>query len=79
MVLLAISVVKVYDAVVAMTNGGPGDATDVPSKFIMDNLFERQNIGLASAASTTMLVTVLIIIAPLMYARSRSQAAARHS
>ena len=50
-VLLAVSVVKVYDAVVAMTNGGPGDATDVPSKFIMDNLFERQNIGLASAGS----------------------------
>ena len=75
-VLLAVSVVKVYDAVVAMTNGGPGDATDVPSKFIMDNLFERQNIGLASAASTTMLVTVLIIIAPLMYARARSKAAA---
>ena len=75
-VLLAVSVVKVYDAVVAMTNGGPGDATDVPSKFIMDNLFERQNIGLASAASTTMLVTVLIIIAPLLYARARSKAAA---
>jgi glucose/mannose transport system permease protein len=77
-VLLAISVVKLYDAVVAMTNGGPGDATDVPSKFIMDNLFERQNIGLASAASTTMLITVLIIIAPLMYARSRSKTAASH-
>lgn len=74
-VLLAVSVVKVYDAVVAMTNGGPGDATDVPSKFIMDNLFERQNIGLASAASATMLVTVLIIVAPLMYARSRARAA----
>jgi len=73
-VLLAVSVVKVYDAVVAMTNGGPGDATDVPSKFIMDNLFERQNIGLASAASATMLVTVLIIVAPLMYARSRARA-----
>ena len=78
-VLLAISVVKVYDAVVAMTNGGPGDATDVPAKFIMDNLFERQNIGLASAASTTMLVTVLIIIAPLMYARSRAKAAGGQS
>ncbi len=77
-VLLAISVVKVYDAVVAMTNGGPGDATDVPSKFIMDNLFERQNIGLASAASTSMLITVLIIIAPLMYARSRANATASH-
>jgi len=77
-VLLAVSVVKIFDAVVAMTNGGPGDATDVPAKFIMDNLFERQNIGLASAASTTMLVTVLIIIAPLMYARSRANAAGGH-
>jgi glucose/mannose transport system permease protein len=75
-VLLAISVVKLFDAVVAMTNGGPGDATDVPTKFIMDNLFERQNIGLASAASATMLVTVLVIVAPLMYARSRADAAA---
>ena len=65
-----------YDAVVAMTNGGPGDATDVPTKFIMDNLFERQNIGLASAASATMLVTVVIIVAPLLYARSRAKAAA---
>ena len=73
LVLLAVAVIKVFDAVVAMTNGGPGDATDVPTKFIMDNLFERQNIGLASAASTTMLITVLIIIAPLMYARSRSE------
>ncbi len=78
-VLLAVQVVKVYDAVVAMTNGGPGDATDVPSKFIMDHLFERQNIGLASAASTTMLVTVIIIIAPLMYARARANKAAGHA
>ncbi len=78
-VLLSVSVVKVYDAVVAMTNGGPGDATDVPSKFIMDNLFERQNIGLASAASATMLVTVVIIVAPLLYARSRANAKAGHA
>jgi len=75
-VLLAVSVVKLYDAVVAMTNGGPGDATDVPTKFIIDNLFERQNVGLASAASATMLVTVVIIVAPMLYARSRANAAA---
>ncbi len=78
-VLLAVSVVKLFDAVVAMTNGGPGDATDVPTKFIIDNLFERQNIGLASAASATMLITVLIIVAPLVYARSRAKAAAGNS
>ena len=73
LVLLAVAVVKIFDAVVAMTNGGPGDATDVPTKFIMDNLFERQNIGLASAASTSMLITVLIIVAPLVYLRSKNQ------
>jgi glucose/mannose transport system permease protein len=76
LVLLAVSVVKLYDAVVAMTNGGPGDATDVPTKFIIDNLFERQNIALASAASATMLVTVIVIVAPLVYARARANAAA---
>lgn len=69
LVLLSISIVKMYDLVVAMTNGGPGTASEVPAKFIMDNLFERANIGLATAASTVMLVTVLIIIAPILYSQ----------
>lgn len=69
LVLLSISIVKMYDLVVAMTNGGPGTASEVPAKFIMDNLFERANIGLATAASTVMLVTVLIIIAPVLYSQ----------
>lgn len=69
-VLLAVAVVKVYDAVVAMTQGGPGDASEVPAKFIMDYLFTRANIGLASAASTVMLLTVLAVLAPWWYARS---------
>ncbi|MDR3002749.1 MAG: sugar ABC transporter permease, partial [Acidovorax sp.] len=38
-VLLAIGVVKVFDVVVAMTQGGPGQASEVPAKFIMDHLF----------------------------------------
>lgn len=71
-VLLAVSVVKVYDVVVAMTQGGPGLASEVPGKFIMDNLFVRSNIGLASAASTVLLMTVLALLAPWMYARARA-------
>jgi glucose/mannose transport system permease protein len=67
-VLLALAVVKVYDLVVALTGGGPGTATSVPAKFVMDYLFERQNIGLATAASTVMLVTVLAVLAPWIYA-----------
>jgi glucose/mannose transport system permease protein len=70
-VLLAISVVRLYDLVVAMTNGGPGLGSEVPAKFIIDNLFERQNIGLATAASTVMLVTVLAVVAPWIYLQQR--------
>ncbi len=70
-VLLFVMVVKLYDAVVAMTQGGPGTASEVPGKFIMDYLFNRANIGLASAASIVLLATVLAILAPVLYARSR--------
>jgi len=70
-ILLAVSAVKVFDVVVAMTQGGPGLATEVPAKFIIDNLFGRANIGLASAASTVMLATALAFLAPWLYARRR--------
>jgi glucose/mannose transport system permease protein len=71
-VLLFVMVVKLYDAVVAMTLGGPGTASEVPAKFIMDYLFGRANIGLASAASIVLLTTVLAILAPFFYLRSRA-------
>lgn len=66
-VLLAINVVKVYDLVVAMTRGGPGIATEVPAKFVMDHLFERQNVGLAMACATFMLITVIVVLTPWLY------------
>ena len=69
--LLSTSVVKLFDAVVAMTNGGPGIASEVPAKFIMDHLFGRNNIALASAAAVVMLVPVLALVAPYLYAKSR--------
>jgi glucose/mannose transport system permease protein len=68
-VLLAVQVVKLFDLVVAMTRGGPGIASEVPAKFVMDHLFERNNIGLATAAATMMLVTVVAVLAPWIYAR----------
>lgn len=69
--LLSTAVVKLYDAVVAMTQGGPGTASEVPAKFIMDHLFLRSNIGLASAGAIVLLVPVLALLAPYVYARSR--------
>ena len=68
-VLLAIAVVKVYDLVVAMTGGGPGIASEVPAKFVMDHLFQRGNVGLATACASVMLVTVIAVLAPWLYAQ----------
>ena len=73
-VLLAVALVRTFDVVAVMTSGGPGDASEVPAKFIIDHLFGRNNIGLASAASVVMLVTVFTVLAPLLYWRSRVQA-----
>ena len=66
-VLLAIAVVKVYDIVVAMTGGGPGISTEVPAKFVIDYLFNRQNIALATAAASVMFVAVLVVLGPWLY------------
>jgi glucose/mannose transport system permease protein len=73
-ILLATSVVRLYDLSVAMTNGGPGIASEVPAKFVMDNLFERNNIGLATAAATSMLITIVAVVAPWLYVQSRRPA-----
>lgn len=72
-VLLLTASVKLFDAVVSMTQGGPGNASEVPAKFIMDHLFGRANLALASAGSVVLLLTVLALVAPLLYARSRHQ------
>jgi glucose/mannose transport system permease protein len=73
--LLAVAVFKLYDAVVAMTQGGPGTASEVPAKFIMDHLFLRSNIGLSSAGAVLMLIPVIALVAPYLYARSRRERA----
>lgn len=74
-ILLSTAVIKLFDAVVSMTQGGPGTASEVPAKFIMDHLFGRANIALASAGSIVLLLTVLALLAPLLYVRSRANAA----
>ncbi|MEQ1594386.1 MAG: sugar ABC transporter permease [Casimicrobium sp.] len=73
-ILLFTGVVKVFDAVVSMTQGGPGTASDVPAKFIMDHLFGRANIALASAGSIVLLLIVIALVVPFMVARNRSAA-----
>lgn len=72
-VLLSASVVRLYDLAVAMTNGGPGIASEVPAKFVMDHMFDRGNLGLATAAATSMLIAVAAIVAPWFYWQAMRQ------
>ncbi|TAG77541.1 MAG: sugar ABC transporter permease [Burkholderiales bacterium] len=65
--LQIIGSIKVYDMVIAMTRGGPGLASEVPAKFILDNIGLRSNLGQASAAATVLLVTVVALVVPYYF------------
>jgi glucose/mannose transport system permease protein len=63
-VIVGSGIVRLYDLVVALTGGGPGISSEVPTKYVFNYMFGAGNIGQALAASTVMLVTVLIILIP---------------
>jgi glucose/mannose transport system permease protein len=65
-ILLSLGVVKAYDIVIAMTNGGPGQSTWVPAYFTINALRPKGNLGYASAAATMMLAITLVIFLPLV-------------
>lgn len=67
LVIVATGIVKVYDLVVAQTGGGPGIASEVPAKYVYDAMFLSQNLGQGFAASTMMLLAVIIVIVPWAY------------
>ena len=63
--------VKSFDLVIAMTNGGPGYATDLPAIFMYSMSFQRNNIAVGSATAMMMLCTVMAIIVPYIYSELR--------
>ena len=67
LVIIAAGIVKLYDLVVAQTSGGPGNASEVPAKYVYDYMFQAQNLGQGFAASTMMLLSVLIVLIPWAY------------
>jgi glucose/mannose transport system permease protein len=65
-ILLSLGVIKAYDVIVAMTNGGPGQSTYVPAYFTIQALSSSGNLGYASAAAVMMLVITAIVFLPLV-------------
>ena len=68
LVIVASGIIRLYDLVVAQTSGGPGgNASQVPAMYVYDYMFQAQNLGQGFAASTMMLLSVLIVFIPWAY------------
>ena len=61
-VFVASGAIRIYDLVLAITDGGPGVSSDVPSRYIYQNF--TANLGQSLAASTVMLLSMAVILIP---------------
>ncbi|ACP23056.1 probable sugar ABC transporter, permease protein (plasmid) [Sinorhizobium fredii NGR234] len=72
-VLLSYIAIKSFDLVLALTNGGPGSATELPSTFMFSATFRRNQMGVGAASAIMMLMTVAAIIIPYLYSELRER------
>jgi glucose/mannose transport system permease protein len=70
-VILAHMAIKSYDLVVALTNGGPGRSTWLPSVFMYQYTFTRNEMAVGSASSVLMLLAVAAIVSPYLITEMR--------
>ncbi len=61
-VIVSSGAVRIYDLVVATTDGGPGISSDVPTRYIYQNF--SANLGQSLSASTVMLVAMAVVLIP---------------
>ncbi|TGS95617.1 sugar ABC transporter permease, partial [Mesorhizobium sp. M8A.F.Ca.ET.213.01.1.1] len=57
-VLLSYIAIKSFDLILALTNTGPGSATEMPSTFMYSATFRRDQMGVGAASAMMMLMTV---------------------
>jgi glucose/mannose transport system permease protein len=72
-VVLAHMAIKSYDLVIALTNGGPGRATELPATFMYSYTFTRNQMGIGAASATLMLMTIAAIIVPYLWSELREK------
>lgn len=70
-VVLAHLAIKAYDLVVALTGGGPGQATEVPATFMYSYTFTRNQMGIGASSAIIMLIMIFSIIVPYLYSEIR--------
>lgn len=79
LVILLQFAVKTYELVRALTAGGPGISTTLPTAVVYDFMFQRGMMGAGSASAVLLLLSLLIVVAPYaVYRRMRAQRASSH-
>jgi glucose/mannose transport system permease protein len=70
-VVLAHLAIKSYDLVIALTNGGPGRATELPATFMYSYTFTRNEMGIGASSAVIMLMMIASVIVPYLYSELR--------
>ena len=70
-VILAHMAIKSYDLVIALTNGGPGRSTWLPSVFMYQYTFTRNEMAVGAASSVLMLLGIGVVVLPYLYSELR--------
>jgi len=72
LVILLQFAIKTFDLVLALTSGGPGLSTTLPTLVVYDMMFQRGSLGGGSAAAIMLLMSVAIVVGPYLgYVRWR--------
>jgi glucose/mannose transport system permease protein len=72
-IVLAHMTIKSYDLVIALTGGGPGNATELPSTFMYSYTFTRNQMSVGAASAVMMLMTICAIMIPYLYSELREK------
>ncbi|HKP08752.1 MAG TPA: sugar ABC transporter permease [Microbacterium sp.] len=72
-VMLTINSFKIFDLILVMTDGGPGQSTLVMSQFIYRKGFEESQFGYASAAAVVLFfMCIIVTILQFLWNKKRS-------
>ncbi len=72
-VILTINSFKIFDLILVMTDGGPGQSTLVMSQFIYRKGFEESQFGYASAAAVALFfMCIIVTILQFLWNKKRS-------
>jgi glucose/mannose transport system permease protein len=72
-VILAHLAIKSYDLVIALTGGGPGRASWLPSMFMYQYTFTRNEMAVGAASAILMLAAIAVVVIPYIRREIRQE------